>query len=131
VLGFAEGSVEVRGASGARSLERVPSTAVVRLVAGPRGTVVAGYEDGTIGIWELESGKRLRRAKLHGPLQHLFVDGTRLHAITELGQRLSWDLSVLTAPRCEVLEQLWREVPVTWIRGAPEVRGRPAAHACP
>ncbi|MFH0902912.1 MAG: WD40 repeat domain-containing protein, partial [Pseudomonadota bacterium] len=53
--------------------ETIPSS-VERISEGPRQTLIAGYASGDLGIWSLETGKRLRHFKLHGPIIHLLAD---------------------------------------------------------
>jgi len=135
VVGFADGNLELvpttTGRSRARfAFEDVPSSPVVRLVAGPRGTVVAGFANGTIGLWSLRNGARLHHARLHGPVSHLHLRGKRLFAGSELGQLLVWDLDVFYGDYCHVLRQVWSGVPVIWEAGLPVRRSRPSNHRC-
>ncbi|MFH0900523.1 MAG: hypothetical protein V2A73_07830, partial [Pseudomonadota bacterium] len=111
--------------------ERVPA-AVERISEGPRQTIVVGYASGDLGIWSVETGKRLRHFKLHGPIVHLFVDGTtrRLYAATEVGDFQSIDLTSLYQDYCELLGDIWKTVPVVWQAGMPALVLPPAGHRC-
>jgi len=91
---------------------------------------VVGYANGLLGIWDLESGKRLHHARLHGQLAHLLLEGGRLHAATELGSHLVWDLRVLGQDYCELMREIWTAVPVVWESGQPVLRPPPTDHAC-
>jgi len=103
---------------------------VVRLVPGPEGTLLAGFGDGSFGVWSLDTGRNLYRAKLHGALVHLLTDGEVIHAATELGDHLSLDLGAFHRDYCALLTDVWSEVPVVWASGRPEVAGPPADHPC-
>jgi hypothetical protein len=144
VLGDRRGSLEWislaagSGASGAgapgapASFEDLPAAAVTRLALGPAGTVAAGFEDGHLGLWDLASGVRLVTERLHGAVLHLQQnpDGSRLLAASELGSHVTWDLRALLSPRCELLRQVWQQVPVVWEGGRPVARDPPAGHPC-
>ena len=134
VLGYGDGSMELvdnAAAGGARvAFTDVPASRVERLLLGPMDTLIAGYGDGLLGIWDLRTGARLDEARLHGPVVHLLLEGKRLYAASELGGRLVWDLSVLHAPYCDLLHQVWRRVPVVWGEGRAIYREPPAGHRC-
>ncbi|MFH0901243.1 MAG: hypothetical protein V2A73_11505, partial [Pseudomonadota bacterium] len=142
----------------ARSLafEGVPASAVVSIIEGPPGTLVAGYANGFLGIWNLENGTLLDSAKLHGPVVHLLLDrraaasprsssarnnplierererdaAGKLYAVTELGDYFVWDLDAFYQEYCELLGNVWSQVPVVWQAGLPVVSLPPAWHKC-
>jgi WD40 repeat protein len=133
VLGFREGNIQLMSPGGvarSRAFEQVSPTAVLRLAAGPTGTVIAGYASGAVGIWDAEDGTLLRRARLHGPVTHLLLQGQTLVAATDLGQYVLWDLGVFFEDRCALMRQVWDAVPVVWRGGRPVAREPPADHAC-
>jgi hypothetical protein len=135
LLGYPDGSIELvpRSAEVTKpsfSFERVPASPVLRIVAGPMGTVMAGYGSGLVGAWDQHDGARLRTAQLHGPVVHLLVAERQLHAATELGSHLAWDLSVFHLERCELLREIWQRVPVVWQRGHAAVQPPPDEHPC-
>jgi WD40 repeat protein len=136
-LGYRDGNIElVADGDGARragfSLEDVPASPVERMVAGPMNTLVVGFASGHLGLWDLTTGKRLHHARLHGPVVHLeLVDrGARLYAATELGSHLVWRLGPLLKGYCELLREVWRDVPVVWEQGRPVRRAPPRDHPC-
>ncbi len=51
-------------------------------------------------------------------------------AATEMGDHLAWELSVLDEPYCDVIEQLWDEVPVVWREQGLRLEAPPAGHRC-
>jgi WD40 repeat protein len=135
VAGYRDGSIELvplRAGSDKMAMvfEQVPASPVRRLLGGPMGTVVAGYDDGTLGIWSLHDGARLRQTRLHGAVVHLLLEGQRLFAATDLGSHETWDLSGFHRDHCELLRELWREVPIEWKDGAPALSPPPADHPC-
>jgi len=130
-VGYREGSIEVRDrAGGLLRLEDVPASPVVRLVPGPEGTLLAGFADGTFGVWSLDNGRALHRAKLHGPVVHLLIEGEMVHAATELGDHLTLDLDAFHRDYCALLADVWADVPVAWRDGRPLATPRPADHPC-
>ncbi|MFH0900723.1 MAG: hypothetical protein V2A73_08860, partial [Pseudomonadota bacterium] len=114
------------------SFEETERYAIESVSEGPRQTLIVGYASGHVGIWSLQTGKRLRRFKLHGPVIHLFVDKeTRhLYAATEVGDYRAIDLSGLFEDYCELLGDIWSNVPVVWEGGMPVAQRPPAGHRC-
>jgi WD40 repeat protein/serine/threonine protein kinase len=133
--GFRDGNVELlQLTSGARrqgrTLEEVPSSPVTRILDGPKGTLILGFANGVVGIWDRADGKRLKHARIHGPLVHLLLQGRKLYAATALGQHLVWDLGVFFDSRCQLLREVWGRVPVVWEGGHPTLRPPPPGHPC-
>ena len=132
ILGFRDGTIETASLAGGADSRRLdgPPSAVTRLAVGPRGTVVAGFESGQVGLWSLRSGEHLLGVRLHGPVAHLQRAGARVHAATDLGDRLSLDLHVFDLAYCDLLREVWRRAPTVWEDGLPVVRPPPAGHRC-
>ena len=136
VRGYADGNLEILARTGPRqgerlSLEDAPASPARRLALGAMDTLIAGYANGVVGIWNLRTGRRLHHARLHGPVILLQLKGDTLQAATELGGRLSWDLKHLSMRYCQVLHQVWQKVPVVWEAGRPVLRSPPGDHTCP
>jgi len=137
-VGYRDGNLDVlsfgsdSGGSEPRQLtfERVPSSEVLRIAYGPKKTVIAGYANGLVAIWDGTDGTLLRRSQLHGPVVHLRLVDERLYAATELGQHLVWNLSALYSDYCELLRQVWQQVPVVWRGGRAELASPPSKHIC-
>jgi WD40 repeat protein len=134
-LGFADGDIEVLSTAANEkqptfSPDDASASAVVRILAGPRHTLVVGYADGTVALWHTVTGTRLNHLRLHGPVVHLALLGTRLHAVTELGDHGVLDLSFHYREYCELLREVWRQVPVVWEGGQPVLRPPPGDHRC-
>ena len=134
-LGYHDGNIELvplgAGAKGPRlSFEHVPSSPVSRVLWGPRQTLVVGFDNGVLGVWDSRTGSRLDDARLHGPVVHLAYRAGMVLAATELGGHLSWDLRVLEQDRCALLREVWREVPLLWVGGLPVLGPPPAGHRC-
>ncbi|MGC4113525.1 MAG: WD40 repeat domain-containing protein [Myxococcales bacterium] len=132
-VGFKDGNVELLAGSQAGAqfrFEDVPASPVERLLPGPMGTLVAGYANGLVGVWDAANGARLHVEQLHGPVAHLALSGRTLYAATELGDRTAVDLRVFHQPWCELVREVWREVPVVWEEGRPVARAAPPGHAC-
>ncbi|MFH0899492.1 MAG: hypothetical protein V2A73_02560, partial [Pseudomonadota bacterium] len=137
VVGYDAGNLELRPidpgtAKPTYSFEETEPHPVERISEGPRQTLIVGYASGHLGIWSLQTGKRLRRFKLHGPVIHLLVDNTSRHlfAATEVGDYLAIDLTALYQDYCELLADVWSNVPVVWERGMPALVKPPASHRC-
>jgi hypothetical protein len=61
---------------------------------------------------------------------HLRLDRGRLFAATVLGSTMDWDLGVFHRGYCQLLHQVWADVPVVWEEGRPILRGFPQDHSC-
>jgi hypothetical protein len=108
-----------------------PSSAVVRLLEGPEGTLVVGHANGHVAVHSVADGARLERSRLHGPVAHLALAGGTLAAASELGDHVVLDLSVFGRGRCSVLREVWRRVPVVWEAGRAVIRPAPSTgHRC-
>jgi WD40 repeat protein len=134
VVGYRDGSLELVDASGkqtgAGSFERHPASAPSRIVLGPAGTVLVGFANGMVGMWELNDGTLLASARLHGPVVHAaLADGTFV-AATELGDAVHWDVSVLSGDRCKLLRDVWEHTPVIWRGGRAVRQAPPTNHPC-
>ena len=100
------------------------------LEPGPGATVAVGFEDGTVGLWDRASRRLLLERRLHGPVRALSVWSGRLHALTELGDTTTVDLRVLEEPHCELMQQIWAQLPVCWEAGVASFCAPPADHPC-
>lgn len=135
VIGHAKRSITFVGTSAdeppsvARFVRASPS-APSRMTGGPSATLIAGYRDGTVALFDTIDGALLLRHKLHGAVTHLLSESDRLYAVTELGDTLAWDLRFLTRDYCELLREVWEEVPVVWEQGEPTARIAPDEHRC-
>ncbi len=133
MLGYGDGSIELRSTDGALlpvTFRDVPSRPVVRLLPGRGRTVVAGFGNGIVGLWDLSDGTRLWHQRLYGAAVHLTVRGGVLFAATDLADHLSWDLGSLSADYCTLLRSVWRRAPVVWRLGQIERRQPPNTHYC-
>ncbi|MFO0755013.1 MAG: protein kinase [Byssovorax sp.] len=130
IVGFDNGAVEVRAPGrGPVALRETPTGAVAVLAPGPSETLIAGFDDGVLGVWDPASGRLLDRARLHGGVIRAGAEGSAIKAESELGDRATIDLTVLGQPYCDVLRQVWRAIPFEWRDGAPRIEP-PPAHAC-
>ncbi|MBW2522817.1 MAG: protein kinase [Deltaproteobacteria bacterium] len=136
-VGYPEGNVEllpVAGSAQARAtalrLERVPSSPPVRILAGPMSTVIVGFANGLIGMWNRTDGKPLMDGRAHGRVVHMTIQGRTLYAATDLGGHEVWDLGVLHVDRCDLLREIWRRIPVVWEAGRAVAREPPSSHVC-
>ena len=133
ILGFPDGSIEVLSANTAEirlTLDDTPSSAVTRLLEGPSETLLAGFSSGQFGLWSQRDGARLISGQVHGPISHLLIQEQTLHALSDLGQYLSWDLSAFYRSRCELLKAVWARVPTVWQNGRPVLQPPPQGHDC-
>jgi len=135
VLGFGNGNLELLPTGSAstaprHSFEQVPSSAVQRILRGPEQTLIVGFASGMVGIWDLEDGSRLLKADLHGKVTGMLLEDHQLFAATELGQFLVWDLEDFYSEPCELVRDVWANVPVVWENGRAVVREPPADHEC-
>ncbi len=138
-LGFREGDIQLVDLDGARAgehrgteldIEGVPASEVRRFLPGPLDTLVAGYANGFLGIWSVRSGTLLYQARLHGPVEHLLLEGGVLYAASTLGDFVSLDLGVLGRPYCDLMREVWSAVPVVWSEGRAVAQSPPEDHPC-
>lgn len=112
------------------TFEETPRSSVQKIIDGPRGTLIAGYANGMVGIWNTENGARLTTLQLHGPVIHLQRRGTKLDVGTELGDYRVMDLSAFYLNYCELIHQIWRKITVVWENGVPVARPPSRNHPC-
>ncbi|MFH0901184.1 MAG: protein kinase [Pseudomonadota bacterium] len=136
-VGYDAGDIELlpvspETARPGHSFEETLPAAVERMSEGPHQTLIVGYASGDVGVWSLETGKRLRHFKLHGAVTHLTTDdkSLRLFVATEVGDFEAIDLTALYQDYCELLGDVWRRVPVVWQRGMPALALPPSYHRC-
>ncbi len=135
IVGYTDGTLAALplspdAPSPADFFEHAPPGPVSRIIAGPMGTIIAGYADGTLGLWNMEDGANLARARLHGPIVHLVLHRGRLTAASDLGRFVTWDLSVFHRSYCDVLQEVWASVPIVWEGGRAVERTPPDDHPC-
>jgi hypothetical protein len=78
----------------------------------------------------METGEQLVSMHLHGPVVHLALQDGTLTAATELGDLTSIDLGVFYRERCDLLREVWQQVPVVWEADQAVIRHPPTDHAC-
>jgi WD40 repeat protein len=135
VLGYWEGGLELVPIATGRarptfSFEGVPSSAVVRILLGPPGTIIAGYANGLVGMWRLRNGVRLLHTHLHGPVVHMVYRKGKLYAATELGDHAVLDLEVFRWRYCKLMKKVWSAVNTVWRHGRPVAAPPPEGHEC-
>jgi len=131
-VGLSDGTLHLLGGATRTTLSTtgLPAASVVALEAGPSGTVVAGFGSGHVALFETSEGTRLFERRLHGAAVHLSFDGSLLHAVSELGDRVTADLRAFTLPRCDLMRWVWSEAPAVWERGGAVLRAPPDDHLC-
>ncbi|MFH2008090.1 MAG: protein kinase [bacterium] len=135
ILGHRDGTIELaprarRGKLRHRPLENTPARPVTHLAEGPQGTLAVGFQDGTAGLWNRNTGTLLARRRLHGPVHLLRRIGRRLYVATELADTASIDLTIFHQDDCSVMRRIWAAFPATWDRGRAVRRPRPRKHRC-
>jgi WD40 repeat protein len=104
---------------------------ITRLLATANGLVVAGSDEGDIDLFDLATGTWLiTMGHLHGSVRHLALVERRLLAATDLGDAMAFDLSVFDLERCELLREVWANVPIVVESDAILVKAPPADHPC-
>jgi hypothetical protein len=132
-LGFRDGGIELRGPNGRPVpvvFQEKPGIAVTRLAAGPSGTLVAGFADGRFGVWSTSSGARLAQGGIHGPVRHLALRDEMLVVAGEVGSLASVDLRLLVIDYCDLLREVWSQVPVAWSGQGALLRAPDPTHRC-
>ncbi len=135
VVGYRDGNIELVPTSADMkrptfSFEQVPASPPMTILVGPMHTLIVGYANGLLGMWNQLDGSRLAFARLHGPVVHTRIVADKLYAATSLGRSMVWDLSVFHNERCDLLREVWQEVPVVWEQGQPVAASPPDGHRC-
>ena len=131
-IGYTTAQVEVHpgGDIPVVTLQQTPSVAPVRIMHASKGVIAVGFDRGFVGLWSTEDGTRLALTQLHGSVTEMrHVDGT-VHALTDLGWHLAWDISAFATDYCTLMQQIWDAVPVSWHQGRTDVLPRPSGHPC-
>jgi len=121
------------GGKGGQPFEDLPTSSLESLAAGPpgTGTVALGFTSGDVGIWDIKSGERLIRARLRGAATSLAIQGTILHAASELGDRRALDFSAMTLDRCAFLKRVREMTPFLHKGNDLTPAGCEGRRACP
>jgi WD40 repeat protein len=134
VLGHASGIVELVARDGGKGagpeLEGRFGSPVVSLTAGPHGLLAAGHADGTVLVWDMDTGALLETEYLHGAAIHVAFVGEKLYAASDLEDHVAFDVAAYGRDYCELMREVWREQPGTWEGGRPVRRGAPDDHRC-
>ena len=131
-LGFADGTLELHRGTGAQSFlfEGTSPNPVTSLLFGPRKTLVAGYADGLVGVWDLSDGSLLRSSRLHGAIRRLTYQQQTLRATSELGDQREIDLQVIGKGYCAILAGVRQSIPIVWQDGEARLPNAQDLLAC-
>jgi WD40 repeat protein len=120
-LGFGNGDIELlsapRRARNVLAHHGVAVGAVLRILAGPGETLVAGHASGVVAVWSPAALALVDQRRLVGAALHLRRQGGRVLAATDLGDHVVLDLRLLELDHCALLRQVWRRYPVAWEGG--------------
>ena len=135
VLGVRDGSIELRSMDptsiwSSAPFVGTPGQRVTRLALATPDVLVAGFGEGTVGLWNLEDGTLLDSFKLHGSVVHLQVHERFLYAATAVGDYMTENLSVFYREYCNVVNDVWENIPIVWADGKPVVRSPDESHPC-
>lgn len=134
LVGYADGGVgraaDENSAPISIPLELSPASPVTRLTVASLDALLVGYANGEVAMWDLSTGARLERARLHGAIEELTLAEGTLSAGSELGDVLVWDLGFLDRPRCDLLREVWQHVAVVWREGRATGAAADVTHAC-
>ena len=118
----------VRAVGSGDPFRDTPSSAAVAMLPGPAGTLIAGFDNGSVGVWDPVSGARLEGLHLHGPARYLALEGAILTVATALGDVETLDLGALEQDYCELLREIQVEIEV--VPGPHGLERRPAGGPC-
>lgn len=97
---------------------------------GPAGTLIVAFQSGHVGLWETETLALLDMVKLHGEPVHIQRRDHQLYLATDLGDHTVWDLSSYERDYCDLLAEVWDEIPVVWEGGQTVRQPPPPGHRC-
>ncbi len=129
-VGGPDGRVTIRSSGSEIELADTPAHPVTALLFGAPGTLSAGFANGMVGTWSLESGALLDHIRLHGDVVHLSYGEGRLQVGTALGQTDSRDFGALDEPYCRLLKRVWRDTPAVLTESGPVERPPAPDHRC-
>jgi len=112
------------------SFDKTPASPVTCMAPGPKRILIAGFENGVLGIWNSADGALLDRVRLHGPVTNILIHEKSLHVASELGDVQEIDLSSLHLEYCELMSRVWRSIPVVWQGGHPAHSKPNPGHLC-
>ncbi len=92
--------------------------------------MLAGFADGHLGLWDTKSGVRLAFRRAMGEIASILQRDGMAHVITSQGDHVSWDLSVFSQDRCDLLRETWALIPVAWEFGRAVARPPSRDHRC-
>ena len=135
ILGFSDGSVEVRGQPGHADegrtvLKDTPSGRAVVIRSVTDQVIAVGFGNGLVGLWNRDNGELLDSWKLHGPVTHMVIHEQYLYAASSAGGYMARDLGVFHRPYCELMEEIWQEIPVIWDGERPVRSHSDPDHEC-
>ncbi len=120
-----------RGPKFLRAFDGVPSgLGWLELVAGPGKILLGNHPSGFVGVWDVETGKGAEHFKISGRPQDWFFDGDIYIVTTTTGDSIAIDLSVYTRPYCDLMREVWDEVPIIWENGKTVLAEPPEDHPC-
>ncbi len=111
-------------------LEDTPAFAATALLPIGDDRLLAGFGNGTVGLWSVERGQVMVEQQLYGPVVHLATRGGTVMAASEMGDHSSWELDVLDEPYCSLMQRVWSEVPMVWRQQGLRTEPPPGGHAC-
>ncbi len=133
VVGFPDGDVSWRAQDGSGLVlhsRAPPLGSVIKLMAGPRDTILVGFSTGLIQLLDARDGALLNMVRMHGKLAHMARSSHTLYAATDLGTFIAWDLSDFELDYCALLRNVWKRVPIQWRRRRAYVAPPPKDHPC-
>jgi WD40 repeat protein len=115
---FEGGHVAVKRGNGQNLLlQDLPSSTVAAISTDLNGAAVVGFDNGEIGLWDLETGVRFAHGKRPGRMKHLMVEKGILYAATDLGFFLARSLDTYGEDYCSLMQDVWLNTPVEWLNG--------------
>ena len=78
----------------------------------------------------LAESANLGIAASEAPVVHLLLEDHQLYAATELGDFQVLDLELYYRDHCDIMREVWQEVPVVWDNGLPVARPPDPSHRC-
>lgn len=132
VLSFPGGQVEVHWPDQKPILlKNTPSSDATTISIDIPGVAIVGFANGQLGLWDLVSGTRFAADRVGGKMEYLVMVDDVLYAATDLGNIIQWDMKYFSQDYCDLLKEVWREVPVVWA-AAEGLRAEvpPSSHIC-
>ena len=103
---------------------------IEELIPGPAGTLLFTVPTGYVGVLHIDSGEVVDVGELRGRPNHALLADDVLYVTTVVGDHAVIDLTDYTREYCDLMREVWDEVPIVWEDGKAVLAEPPPDHPC-